>query len=134
MPGWASGGCGATEATGASRGRNRSGAMSTGMRPPAKAKQSSVSWAMGSVYQPGRVDRTRLDQIGDRFDVVEVEHGVRAVGQGAVAGHRDHRVVAGPQRWLPNGRTEHLELGVARVLEALDQHEVDRRQIVRAHV
>src|SRR5690625_5041792 len=121
-----------------SRSRIRASASSQGIRGPPKAKQSSVSCAMSD-----RVLRSAdgsqadcLDQeVDDGFDVVQVEDRARSLRK--VIRLRDRTVAAdgkdlrifGCQQRLFHGPPPDFELQVAFPLEALDDHEVDRRKL-----
>src|SRR5581483_9403346 len=86
------------------------------IRSPPKAKQSSLSCAMSR-----RLDaEMREDEARDRRHVIERQHRQGQALDRRVAGDGDDmRVVAAQQR-LAERRPMHFELGMRRILEALD--------------
>src|SRR5690606_19083645 len=114
-------GTSSTSATGLMRSPISASASSTDISGPPKAKQSSLSWAMRgkplhqSLHRLGMGD----DDVGDRDDVVDVDHRAPGVGQRDVARHGDDAPVLGIKRRLAVGLAVDLQLHVILALEAL---------------
>ena len=67
--------------------------------------------------------------IGDRLDVVEVDHRHGRAGSGASEAIGDDVRIVGMQQRLADGGAMDFELGMRLALVALDQHQIDRRQL-----
>ena len=68
-------------------------------------------------------------QIGDRLDVVEIDHRDARGRQRAVGGDRDDMRVFRVDQRLAVGDAVDLELRECVALEAFDQHQIDRRHL-----
>src|SRR5450755_2753907 len=78
---------------------------------------------------PSDGPRVFKQEIGDRLDIVEIDHRHLRLRQSAVGRHRhDVRVFRVDQR-LAVGDAVDLDLGKGIALEAFDQHQIDRRHL-----
>src|SRR5215472_5535869 len=109
-----SGGC-------TSKARMRSSASAPGISAPPKAKQSSLSWAIG-----GLKAALRQDEGGDAGHVVEIEARYVEAGHRRVRCDRDDLRIFDAEQRLPQGRPMHFEFREAVALEAFDEHQIDR--------
>ena len=68
-------------------------------------------------------------EIGDRLDIVEIDHRHARGRQRAVGGNRDDVRVFRVDQRLAVRDPVNLELGEPVALEAFDQHQIDRRHL-----